>query len=466
MMENNVLYLKISLDFIKPEIYRRIMFPARMTLLDLHHIIQYCFGWEDQHLFIFTIKDMAFVNSSDWEEDAYRYQDAGASVLADLIPKHVGAGDKFSYEYDLGDGWRHTILVEKLATDEEDLLMPVCVDGKRAGPLEDFGGPFMYQMYLENRQSPQNSDFINDMVWIPEDFDPERIDIGKINKKISRDYPIHTLEHESSWVTEVSYYSPFGEFSSDWTKDATDEEKKYAEQLPFRRDMVTMLNYLQNHRVKGTKATGNFPLKHIRALTAQFVNPPVLDEDLGGRIYKLRTEDDVPDLVFIHNFANFTQLILGGEDLEWHLSFLGENFLNQAPHEQAWYMVKSWFERLNWFYWYPWADYEDLIGHNEFEGLIVDILLSYPTQEEINIKQLIKDLDKKSPNWIRFPRREDPSVLKKYFLINVVLDPMNKLGIIQMEREDVPISPKYFVFDFKVTDFGQSIIQQFNRKHR
>jgi len=98
--------------------------------------------------------------------------------------------------------------------------------------------------------------------------------------------------------------------------------------------------------------------------------------------------------------------------------------------------------------------------------LIVDILLSYPTQEEINIKQLIKDLDKKSPNWIRFPRREDPSVLKKYFLINVVLDPMNKLGIIQMEREDVPISPKYFVFDFKVTDFGQSIIQQFNRKHR
>jgi len=107
-----------------------------------------------------------------------------------------------------------------------------------------------------------------------------------------------------------------------------------------------------------------------------------------------------------------------------------------------------------------------LIGHNEFEGLIVDILLSYPTQEEINIKQLIKDLDKKSPNWIRFPRREDPSVLKKYFLINVVLDPMNKLGIIQMEREDVPISPKYFVFDFKVTDFGQSIIQQLNRKHR
>jgi hypothetical protein len=224
-MENNVLYLKISLDFIKPEIYRRILFPARMTLLDLHHIIQYCFGWEDQHLFIFQLKDMAFVNSSDWEEDAYRYQDAGASVLADLIPKHVGAGDKFSYEYDLGDGWRHTILVEKLATDEEDLLMPVCVDGKRAGPLEDFGGPFMYQMYLESRQSPQNSDFINDMVWIPEDFDPERIDIGKINKKISRDYPIHTLEHESSWVTEVSYYSLFDEFSSDWTKNATNDEK-------------------------------------------------------------------------------------------------------------------------------------------------------------------------------------------------------------------------------------------------
>lgn len=464
-MENKVIFLKISLDFIKPEIYRRIMFPARMTLLDLHHIIQFCFGWENSHLFIFQIKDMAFVNSSDWEEDAYRYQDAGIATLADLIPKHVGAGDKFSYEYDLGDGWRHTILVEKLEKDEEDIIMPVCIDGKRAGPPEDFGGPFMYQNYLESRQNPQNPDFNDEMIWIPEGFDPEKIDIGKLNKKILKDYPIHTLEHESSWVTEVSYYSPFNDFSSDWTKDATDDEKKYAEELPFRRDLVTMMNYLQDHRVKGTKATGNFPLKHIRAMTVQFVNPPVLDEELGGRVYKLRTEDEVPDLVFIHTFANTAQLILGGEDLEWHLSFLGDKFLKQAPHEQVWYMIKSWFERLNWFYWHPWADYEGLIDHNEFEGLIVDILLSYPPQEEINIKQLVKDLDKKHPNWIRFPRREDQAMNKKHFLINVVLDPLNKLGITDMEREDVPISPKYFVYDFQMTDFGQSIIKYFKVKH-
>ena len=462
-MENNVLFLKISLDFIKPEIYRTIMFPARMTLLDLHHVIQYCFGWEDRHLFIFQVKDMAFVNSLDWEEDAYRYQDAGAAVMADLIPKHVGTGDKFNYEYDLGNGWRHTILIKKLETDDEDVLMPVCIDGKRASPPEDFGGPFMYQKYLESRQSPNGSDINDEMFWIPDDFDPEEIDIGEINKKLLKDYPIHTLEHESSWVTQVHSFSHFSEFSSDWTQKATPEEKKFAEALPFRRDMVTLLNYLKDHRVKGTKATGNFPLKHIRAMTAQFVNPPVLDEELGGRVYKLRTEDEVPDLVFIHSFANAAQLILGGEGLEWHLSFLGEQFLSHAPYEQVWYLDNNWFERLNWFYWYPWEDYDHLIDHHTFQDLIVDILLSFQSNKKIKIKRLVTELDKKSPKWISFSRSYDPARWKKHFLLNVVIDPMEKLGILHLESGDDPSEIVNFVDDFQVTDFGKSILKYFKR---
>jgi hypothetical protein len=464
-VENNLLHLKITLDFIKPEIYRRVAFPARLSLLDLHHVIQFCFGWEDRHLFIFKIKDMAFVNSDDWEEDAYRYQDAGAAILADLIPKHVGAGDKFSYEYDLGDGWRHTILIEKIEIDEEEVLKPFCFDGKRACPPEDFGGPHLYQVYMESLQHPGSSDFDSDFIRLPDGFDPEHVDIREINKKLLYEYPIHTLEHESSWVTQVYSFSPFSEFSSDWTQKATSDEKKFAENLPFRRDMVTLLNYLQDNRVKGTKATGNFPLKHIRAMTAQFVNPPELDQRIGERVYKLRTEDEVPDLVFIHNFANAGQLILGGESLDWHLSFLGEQFLSHAPYEQVWYLVNSWFRRLNWFYWHPFENYDRLIDHHKFQDSIVDLLLSCPTNKAVEIKELIRDFDKKVPNWIYFRRGEDQTNDKKYFLINVALDPMEKLGIIQMERDDVPFLRKYFTYGFQVTDFGSGILKYFKRQY-
>jgi hypothetical protein len=462
-MENNFVHLKISLDFIKPEIYRRIAFPARLTLLDLHHIIQYCFGWNDSHLFIFKIKDMAFVNSDDWEEDAYRYQDAREAVLSDLIPKHVGEGGKFSYEYDLGDGWRHTILIEKLESDEEEVLTPFCFDGKRACPPDNFGGPFLYQAYMESLQHPESSDFDSDFIRLPEDFDPEWVDIGVINKNIMRNFPTDSSEDELSWITEVDSNSPTSNFSSEWTRDATAEEKKFAEALPFRRDLVTLLNYLQDHRVKGTKATGNFPLKHIRAMTAKFVNPPELDQRIGERVYKLRTEDEVPDLVFIHSFANAAQLILGGEGLEWYLSFLGEQFLEHAPHEQVWYMVTNWFERLNWFYWHPWEDYDHLVDHYKFQSLIVDLLLSYQPNKKIAIKRLIEDLDKKFANWISFSNNFDPVSRKKYFLLGVVIEPMEKLGILDTESDKDPSNPGYFVEDFRVTKFGTKILKHFKR---
>ena len=457
----SAILLNIALKDIKPKIFRRILVPPNYSLLDLHHIIQMSFGWEDRHLFIFEVGDMHFINSFDWEEDAYRYQDASMAKLSELISRILPSKSNFLYTYDLGDGWRHEILVEDVQRDDEILLMPICIGGARSGPPEDFGGPFLYQEFLESPKTPGESKFDEIIEWLPEGFDPEHFQISVINQKFGKYYWEEEEQEESSWLIEVDEFNPVSSFESNWTKNLTQKEKVIAESLPFRRDLVTMLTYIKENRVKGTQATGNFPLKHIRAMTSKFVEPPELDQKIGDRVYKLRTEDEVPYLVFLHVFANVAQLILGGEGMEWEVSYPGDRFLERKPEEQVWYMVSNWFNRINWYYWYPWMDYNDLIPYNEFRNSIVDILLSYPADRDMKIERLIEDLDKRSPNWIKFSENKDPSNHKKYFLINVVFDPMKYLGIVNLEREDFPVSPNYFAFNFKVTNFGKSILEYF-----
>ena len=54
----------------------------------------------------------------------------------------------------------------------------------------------------------------------------------------------------------------------------TTEQVAQVQALPVRRDMVTLLSYLRDNRIIGTQSTGNLPLKAVREVTAQFVNPP------------------------------------------------------------------------------------------------------------------------------------------------------------------------------------------------
>jgi hypothetical protein len=51
-----------------------------------------------------------------------------------------------------------------------------------------------------------------------------------------------------------------------WVQRLTPGEDTRAEALPLRRDTVTMLTYVRDHRLKGTQSTGNFKLKDIRAI--------------------------------------------------------------------------------------------------------------------------------------------------------------------------------------------------------
>ncbi len=68
--------------------------------------------------------------------------------LADL---GLRAGERFLYEYDFTDGWRHDVRVEEIL--ETTRPCPVCTGGRRAVPPEDLGGPWAF-MELRQRHNP------------------------------------------------------------------------------------------------------------------------------------------------------------------------------------------------------------------------------------------------------------------------------------------------------------------------
>lgn len=123
--------LKITIKGSKPPIWRRVIIPGRITFEDLDNIIERLFGWTHSHLFSFQVNEAweTFDGPSDMESES------NADVCID---EWIGEGDKFTYTYDFGDNWEHSILVEKVL--EYDKRCPVTVKSKGPNMIEDCGG--------------------------------------------------------------------------------------------------------------------------------------------------------------------------------------------------------------------------------------------------------------------------------------------------------------------------------------
>jgi hypothetical protein len=136
--------LYIELEEIEPPIWRRVEVPASFTLRRLHDVIQVAMGWMHAHLHLFEIDGARYgFGDNEWDDSEL---DDSQVLLGDVV-QHVG--DVFSYEYDFGDDWKHIVLVEQIRRDVPRENVPRLLDGRRACPPEDCGGPPGYEELLE-----------------------------------------------------------------------------------------------------------------------------------------------------------------------------------------------------------------------------------------------------------------------------------------------------------------------------
>jgi hypothetical protein len=143
--ELNIYQLRVVLLGISPIIWRRLLVRGDSTIADLHDILQISFGWSDDHLHRFLIHGkqygVAYLGGITFRDDPRRIK------LSDL---GLRVKEKFLYEYDFNDQWRHLIRVEAILPSEPDQRYPVCLSGKRAAPPEDCGGPWAFMESRDN----------------------------------------------------------------------------------------------------------------------------------------------------------------------------------------------------------------------------------------------------------------------------------------------------------------------------
>ena len=58
------------------------------------------------------------------------------------------------------------------------------IDGKRACPPEDCGGPWSYPDFLDALQNPRHERHEERLDWIGDGFDPEAFDLEAANKQL------------------------------------------------------------------------------------------------------------------------------------------------------------------------------------------------------------------------------------------------------------------------------------------
>jgi len=172
--------LKVTLQQIRPPIWRRLEVPTALSLGAFHSILQVAFGWTDSHLHQFHAGDHRFGMIDDEFEDDIA--DENTARLDQLLPVY----DRLVYEYDFGDSWMHLISVENMLEREPLVAYPRCIGGKRAAPPEDCGGPWGYAELLEALRDPNHEEHESMIEWVGGTFDPDSFDPDEVNRNLAR----------------------------------------------------------------------------------------------------------------------------------------------------------------------------------------------------------------------------------------------------------------------------------------
>ena len=163
-----------------PPIWRRLSVPGDTILRRLDRFIQTAMGWTNSHLHTFTAGGVIYAEPSpEWEIPV---KDERRACLERIAREE---GEAFVYEYDLGDSWRHQVLIEEVRLGWGDAGGPLCLAGERACPPEDCGGVEGYYQTLGILRNPNHDEYEHTKTWIASmtggPFDPDAFDIEAVN---------------------------------------------------------------------------------------------------------------------------------------------------------------------------------------------------------------------------------------------------------------------------------------------
>jgi len=175
--------LKITLDRVKPVVLRRVEAPFDIRLDRLHLTIQAAMGWTNSHLYEIQAGGVAWSTPDGDAGWGGEVMDARKARLDDIL-EDTGA-KTLKYLYDFGDGWEHTIKIERLVDPKPGMLYPNLIEAKGRCPPEDVGGPWGYGELLEAIEDPRHERHSEFKEWLAHDFDPHVVDVDRLSRNVA-----------------------------------------------------------------------------------------------------------------------------------------------------------------------------------------------------------------------------------------------------------------------------------------
>ncbi|MDR1297505.1 MAG: plasmid pRiA4b ORF-3 family protein [Deltaproteobacteria bacterium] len=210
--------LEVSLDEVEPEIWRIFVVPRDFDLVRLRQCLKIVMGWAGGRMRAFVVGRRTYLE--DNPEMKEMLDDPNDRVLKKITEDKSGLrrpvdddrefkktgvtltevfkrkGSKISFEYDFEDCWTHAARLLDPGFDPEKSLPGVgmppcgvkCLDGARARPPENIGGPVPRAVYcegMEDEDHPGREAFTG--ILLAEggpNFDPEKFDVAEVSKTL------------------------------------------------------------------------------------------------------------------------------------------------------------------------------------------------------------------------------------------------------------------------------------------
>lgn len=452
---NSIYQIKVTLNDSKPPIWRRFLVGDNVTLAKLHDIVQTVMGWTNSHLHHFIINDEFYGELFDDDFGDMGTKDETRFKLNQFIG---GKGFKFRYEYDFGDSWLHDLVVENILPAEKGVRYPVCVAGKRACPPEDVGGVWGYEDFLKAISDPGHPEHEEMLEWVGVKFDPERFNLDYVNEGLR--HPRRPRMDDQDFYEPPQTDNKLEKKLFNWAQGLDKKQLALVESLALRRDMATFLSYLNKNRVVGTQSTGNLPLKAVREICAQFVNPPALEEKIGDKVYKIRSEDDVYLLYYLHTLASMGGFVMGGQARVWKLTEEGYEFLNAPASIQLGFMLALWWYQTDWRIAFPFSGLDRGLP-KDFAKISLKRLLELPVGKSISYEPFADKLIKETRfTWPSQDQTFAQSTLRSA-VARMVIYPLSHFGILEYghkEKTRDGYKSKYLA-EIRLTKFGKGLLE-------
>jgi hypothetical protein len=156
------------------EVWRRLVIPPRITLGELHRLIQALFNWKELYPHGFIIDCPQKSGGGSGVSNEIKESSSLASLVA------AGASE-FIYEY--GSRWTVKIIILSVYNAREGERIH-CIMGENAAPLETIEGPLRFRRFISALDSPNAIERENAKEHLGRDFDCHVFNIDQCNERI------------------------------------------------------------------------------------------------------------------------------------------------------------------------------------------------------------------------------------------------------------------------------------------